>query len=287
MTHLARAALAFAVVASMARVAMPAECPAPSLPGGGPAATDCFVQWGGVPSLTGSCVDGTACDADGKADGVCTFPLQAFVNVAAGTCTGPLTAAPTVKPTKDAPGQALEAALAALDPAVPGCTTPGLAVPLRISLAGIKPGTARLRVTATAAGKRDVDKVKLRCDPSPTPPSFANQVQPILTARCAYPGAGCHDSTFRGGGQNLEAGAAYQESVGVRATQAPKLLRVKPSSLKASFMARKLLGAGIPPGIGGARMPLGCPGLPPVGGCLSDAELFTILSWIANGAPNN
>jgi hypothetical protein len=271
----------FAIGAMTAR----AQCPSPTLPGGGPAATDCFVQWGGVFSLTASCVDGTECDVDGKTDGVCTFPLQAFVNASSSGCmAAPLTAAPVVKPASET-GQALAAALAALDPAAPGCTAAGLAVPLRVSLAGIKPTVAKLKVTASAAGKRDSDKLKLRCDPNPTAPSFANVVQPILTARCAY--SGCHDATFRGGGQNLEAGAAYQESVGARSTQS-KLLRVKAGSVRSSFMARKILGQGIPGGFGGAVMPQGCPdGFPPAGGCLTDDERFTILAWIANGAPNN
>jgi hypothetical protein len=261
-----------------------AQCPSPTLPGGGPSSTDCFVQWGGVTSLNTSCVDGTACDVDGKADGVCIFPVQAFVNVSSAGCTSaPLTAAPLVKPAS-ATGQALAAALAALDPAAPGCTAAGLAVPLRVSLAGIKPGIAKLKVSASAAGKRDSDKLKLRCDPNPTAPSFASVVQPILTTRCAY--SGCHDATFRGGGQNLEAGAAYRESVGVRSTQS-KLMRVKAGSVRSSFMARKILGQGIPGVIGGAVMPQGCPGFPPAGGCLTDDEKFTILSWIANGAPDN
>ena len=30
-------------------------------------------------------------------------------------------------------------------------------------------------------------------------------------------------------------------------------------------------------------MPLGCPGVPPAGGCLPAAETFAILSWIADG----
>jgi hypothetical protein len=277
---LAVVALALAACATASH----AQCPSPTLPGGGPPTTDCFVQWAGVSSLNTSCVDGTACDADGKPDGVCTFPLQAFLNAPSDGCTASaLTAAPLVKPASET-GQALAAALAALDPAAAGCTVSGLAVPLRVSLAGIKPGIARLKVSASAAGKRDTDKLKLRCDRNPTPPGFASEVQPILTARCAY--SGCHDATFRGGGQNLEPGAAYGESVGVRSTQS-KLLRVKAGSIRASFMARKILGQGIPGIAGGALMPQGCPGFPPAGGCLTDAELFTVLAWIANGAPEN
>jgi hypothetical protein len=280
-----RAFVGALVLLAATRLPAAAQCPAPTVPGGGPPTTDCFVQWGGVPSLNTSCADGTACDLDGRADGACTFPIQAFVNVASEGCTAaPLSGTPLVKPATKPPGQALAAALAALDPSLPGCTAAAIAVPLRVSLGGIKPGTARLRVTAAAAGKRDTDKLKLRCDPNPTPPSFANVIQPILTTRCAY--SGCHDATFRGGGQNLEPGAAYQDSVNARSTQS-RLLRVKPSSIRASFMARKILGVGIPGVIGGAVMPQGCPGFVPAGGCLTEEELFTILSWIANGAPNN
>jgi hypothetical protein len=34
-------------------------------------------------------------------------------------------------------------------------------------------------------------------------------------------------------------------------------------------------------------MPQGCPGFPPLGGCLTREEIFTIVAWIAEGAPNN
>jgi hypothetical protein len=34
-------------------------------------------------------------------------------------------------------------------------------------------------------------------------------------------------------------------------------------------------------------MPFGCPLAPGVGGCLTNAEIYTILAWIQSGAPNN
>src|SRR6185436_1248940 len=111
-------------------------------------------------------------------------------------------------------------------------------------------------------------KVRLVCQRNTTPPSLANDVQPILTQRCAIPA--CHIGSSPGGGQNLEAGQAYSQSVNVRSIGARKLFRVKPGNVKASFMSRKILGVGIPPGIGGSIMPQGCPGLPPSGGCLTD-----------------
>src|SRR5205814_6935552 len=143
--------------------------------------------------------------------------------------------------------------------------------------------------TAASGGKRDKDTLKLTCLPSTVAPSFANAVQPIFTAKCAYAG-GCHDSGFRAGangsrpGQVLEPGVAYGDTVNVQSSESPKFLRVKPGSIKSSFMARKILGQGIvPQPIGGARMPLGCPGGPlPSGGCLDQDELFTLLYWIAN-----
>src|SRR5438128_1857342 len=60
---------------------------------------------------------------------------------------------------------------------------------------------------------------------------------------------------------------------------------VTPSSIRGSQLAHRILGQGLPRG--GAVMPQGCPGFPPAGGCLTTAETFTILSWIAEGAPSN
>ena len=270
-----------------------AACPDGSAPfgGGGPSSSDCFVAFCGTTSKKVSCADGTACDMDGKADGVCTLPLQACTAVSGlGSCSAtsldaPATAGPASSPT----AQQLSSALAALGTA-PGCTPPGLTVPLKLSLAGIKAGKAKLAVTATSGGKRDSDRLQLSCTPATTAPSFSQAVQPIFTAKCAY--SGCHDPFTKAGGQVLTEGMAYASDVGAKATLG-KYVRVQPGSIKRSDLARRVLGQGVP--AGGTQMPQGCPGIAPPGCpagtiadcCLTDAEKFTILSWIANGAPNN
>jgi hypothetical protein len=276
--------LSQAAVPGTARAACPGS-PPECLGGGGPAATDCFVQFSGVASTKVTCTDGDAsCDTDGVRKGSCTFALSACIGQSSASCTAaPLDGPVTVTPATPV-ATALQTAIAALDPVAGGCTAPGVVVPLQVSIAGIKPGKAKLTVQASAGGKKDRDKVKLTCVPSPTVPTLSNDVQPIMTARCAVPQ--CHSGPVPSEGQSLEAGQTYTTDVNVRATEAPKLFRVKPGNPKASFLVRKILGTGIPVG-GGAEMPQGCPGAPPPTGCLSDADRYTIIAWIKGGAPNN
>ena len=212
--------------------------------------------------------------------------MQGCINVPGlGTCTpAGLSGPPIVRPSKDPTGAALASALAALDPATFGCTPPGLALSLRLSLAGIKAGKSRLAVTASSGGKRDRDTLHLACLPGTAQPSFARDVQPILTTRCAI--RSCHTGppAAASGMQSLDAGVAWADSVNTPSTTG-KLLRVKPGSIKGSQLAHRILGQGLPRG--GTVMPQGCPGFPPAGGCLTQQDIFTILSWIAEGAPNN
>ena len=118
------------------------DCPPDCVAGGGPSATDCFIAWSGLPGMSETCADGEACDIDGKVDGICTLGLQGCINVPGlGACTpAGLSGPPTVTPSSNPTGRALAAALAALDPATHSCTPPGLGLPLKLSLAGIKPG---------------------------------------------------------------------------------------------------------------------------------------------------
>jgi hypothetical protein len=227
-----------------------AACPPDCLPGGGPAATDCFVAWSGIAATRATCVDGEACDADGQADGACTFPLQA-----------------------------------GLDPAAEGCSPAGLRVPLRPSVRGIRPVRVRLAVIAQSGGRRDRDRLVLTCQPSPSPPSFSGEIVPLFAARCVD--GACHNASFAGGGLDLEAAAAWDELVGARAEALSRMARVKPGSVRASFLARKILGGRAIPRGGNAAMPFGCPSFPPPGGCLEEGEVFAILSWIQNGAPRD
>jgi hypothetical protein len=267
-------------------VAARADCPPDCVPGGGPKATDCYLQWTGLATLTPEpCADGSACDADGEADGACTFPLQACVGAGAtdGCTPASLSGAPLVKPAGDPAGQALAAALAGLGAS--GCTPARIRVPLKVSLKGIKNGVAKLKVTASAGGRRDTDKLRLTCTPAPNAPSFAAAVQPIFTSKCAVPT--CHVGTPILGlsAPNLEAGNAYEMIVGQRGLQSRKTL-VQPGSLKKSYLAAKILGQKLMPGT--LRMPQGCPNGPlPPGGCLDEAQTFTILHWIQRGAPDN
>lgn len=274
--------------AGVARGTCPPDC---VLGGGKPPTTDCLVQWNGITDVNQSCVDGDACDTDGKVDGVCTLALAPCVNVPSTGCTpAPLTSA-TVKPTTLPAEAALQTTLTSLvgvtDQSCAAST--GFAIPLKggTTLGPIKNGVAKFKVTAVAGGK-DVDKLKLSCAPGA---QLTRDVQPIFTARCAIPS--CHSGPSPSGGHTLEAGKTWADNVNVKSLNPANGLRVKPGSIKGSFLARKILGIGIKDG--SSFMPQGCPGLPPTcpnnppncGGCLTPEEIVVILSWIQRGAPND
>src|SRR5262245_66627939 len=130
----------------LARVAS-AVCPgADCIAGGGPATTDCVLMWTGIANTVTTCVDGSSCDLDGTADGVCTFPLQACLDPdAACGVTGAATSV-RVAPAKLSSAGVLQGAIQALAPGQ--CTAPGFAVPVKRSpgLGPIRPGDARARV---------------------------------------------------------------------------------------------------------------------------------------------
>src|SRR5687768_9636259 len=130
------------VLLGFARIAG-ADCAPACVGGGGPAATDCVVTFGGIGSTVVSCVDGAACDQDGAADGVCTFPLEACLGVdpACG-----VTAMTSVKVTPASLPAAATLAAGIQGLAVGACTTPGFAVPIKRTPAKLKPGKARLKV---------------------------------------------------------------------------------------------------------------------------------------------
>jgi len=249
--------------------------------GGGPAATDCIVTWGGITAAATTCVDGSACDQDGTADGVCTFPLEACLGADPACGVTSVTGA-RVRPASLVDSGVLQAAIMGLAPGQ--CTTPGFAVPVKQSagLGPIKPGMARVKVMVAADGKRDPDALKLTC--LPAAPSFARDIQPILSQRCAV--AGCHDASTHFEELDLSAGAGPGSVVGKPSLEGGSLLLVAPGSIKKSFVARKILNRGLKFG-NGALMPFGCPGAPPPSGCPSEGERYSILAWIQSGAPNN
>jgi len=264
------------------RVPAWATCPGPEcFGGGGPPVADCIVTWSGIAAAATSCVDGTPCDLDGRADGRCTFSVAACLG-AAPSCNVAGTPRILVLPAKLPASKTLRAAIAALAPGQ--CTPPGLAVPVRrgAGLARMRPGVARVKVVATAGSAKDADVLRLTCRPAA--PSLQDAVQPMLTRRCAT--SGCHGETFPAAELVLSPGVAHGALVGAPSEEGGKLLLVKPGSIARSFLARKILGVGLSPA-NGSRMPPGCPGVPPFGGCPTDAELYTILAWIQAGAPPN
>jgi hypothetical protein len=195
-----------------------------------------------------------------------------------------------VKPAAKPAASALATALDQLAPSGEQCTEAVLPFDTR-SPKGTKVRRTRLVVKAQAGRRSDADKIIVEArpallftpDPAAPAPTFAADVQPIFTARCAVPA--CHSGPSPSAGQSLEAGQAYASSVNHPSTNTRKFLRVVPGNVQASYMARKILGEGILDST--AVMPQGCPGFPPSGGCLTDAEKATILAWIATGAPDN
>lgn len=270
---LAALALTTALAASAA-----ADCPPDCVGGGGPATNDCVIVWGGIEAPTSSCVDGASCDLDGAVNGSCTFPLSACLD-ADGSCAVGSVSSAKVAPAKL--GGALQAAMSTLRAGA--CTTPGFTVPVKYragALAPIKQGVAKLRVTAVADGKKDVDRLALTCLPGV--PSFEQYVRPIFEKSCAI--ETCHDSVIGDlGGLSLEPEVARATTVGMPADAPTKLPLVEPGSIKRSFLARKLLGKGLP-AASSAKMPEGCPVTVP---CLTNDEVTLILSWIQGGAPDN
>ena len=111
--------------------------------------------------------------------------------------------------------------------------------------------------------------------------SFAADVQPIFTARCAL--AGCHVTPFPQGALDLSAGTAYGQLVNFTTATVicplpAGVKRVAPGNAPNSYLIQKLNGFG--PCFQGLQMPA----LPPL---LTPTEQGKISSWILQGAPNN
>jgi len=119
-------------------------------------------------------------------------------------------------------------------------------------------------------------------DPSaPQPiadPSFAADIQPVLTQSCATSGV-CHVGPTSQLGLDLSSGQAYGNLVNVAATLNPGLNRVVPVLPDSSFLIF-MMESDATKRSGGRRMPLGAAPLP-------DAVIQTMKNWIANGAADN
>ncbi len=156
--------------------------------GGGNPSTDCAMEIYGLqlaptasgkPSHTAICTDGDACDADGQADGTCTFPIGVCLNVQDYRLNGEC--APTgvaavqllaVSPESDEM-QALVNAVSAAVPAADGACffSDGMKVALGMTSSGEpRRGRGVLRLRAVMNGehsRKDTDTIKLVCEPAP------------------------------------------------------------------------------------------------------------------------
>ena len=114
-------------------------------------------------------------------------------------------------------------------------------------------------------------------EPADTSMAFADDVQPIFTANCAF--SGCHAGSNPAQGMNLSDGQAYANIVNVQSNESG-LLRVDPGNPDQSYLVHKIQGTQGTVGGSGGQMPLG--GTP-----LTQAQINLIREWITNGAQEN
>ena len=285
--------------------------------GGGSARVDCLAVFEAAANTPAThpksirCTDGDpTCDADGVVNGICEFPITVCANSNfSPMCTLQGVQSITIAhalddgdPKFDPELQALQARVHnEVDPPTSvgdQCTTTTsfhLTVRGPFAAGVCKPtkGVVQMVTLSTLLdGKiyRDVDRLKLRCDPSPEGCSprvfftgtFDRVQHQIFNQSCAV--SGCHDSQSRTGNLLLEPGAAYTNLVGVAPDNVAadnagwkRVHVLSPTSgdPATSLLLQKLRG---PPDGFGARMPFGRPKL--------DQTLIDVVQlWIAAGAP--
>jgi len=147
---------------------------------GGDPETDCVMEFYGVelvaraegqPARAAICTDGAPCDADGRVDGGCTFPLALCFNVSdprLPECTPSSVA--NVKLVRGLPeGAGAEAmvgeAIAELPTSESMCVfSDGIRIELRDG--GMRRAKGRVKVRASGGGVSDIDNVRLICEPA-------------------------------------------------------------------------------------------------------------------------
>lgn len=108
-------------------------------------------------------------------------------------------------------------------------------------------------------------------------PTLSGDVQPILSANCAF--SGCHAGASPQQGMNLSSGQTFANTVNVASNES-NLDRIEPGQPDQSYLVHKIQGTQAQVGGSGARMPLGAPALP-------QADIDVIRAWITAGAQNN
>jgi hypothetical protein len=133
-------------------------------------------------------------------------------------------------------------------------------------------------VTAGACADFEAPKAVMPPDVLVATPSFANDIQPIFTLRCAT--SSCHSVTTHQVGMTLAAGHSYDNIVNRQSVFRPSWKRIVPFKPDSSFLIKVLLpdSATQHPEI--TRMPLGRPPL-------TSNQIQTIINWVAQGAPRN
>lgn len=144
--------------------------------GSGAPTSACVDEFYGIEVVgnVATCVDGAPCDADGKQNDSCLFPLGFCFSVAdpklpqcaPGAVTGVTIRA---KPVSAALTQAASAIAASLPLNGPTCIfSDGVAVPIQVTATGKKGGQTHVLVSSdTADGRHDADLVRLVCKPAP------------------------------------------------------------------------------------------------------------------------
>jgi hypothetical protein len=133
----------------------------PSFPGTGSAESECYVTFEGIATGRIDCTDGDTCDADGAANGTCSFPLRVCVAQPLTGCQPAATVTSlTATPTK------LAIPLPAVPASTPAC---GVTAPVAVGLRrnGQRPGRVSVKFVAKSDGKpkRERDVLRFRCLP--------------------------------------------------------------------------------------------------------------------------
>ena len=133
----------------------------PSFPGTGSAASECYVTFEGIATGQLNCTDGDpACDADGAANGTCSFAFRVCVAQALTGCQAATITSLKATPTK------LAIPLPAVPTSTPACGAPApVVVPLRRN--GNRPGRMSVAFVAKSdrKPKRERDVLRFRCLP--------------------------------------------------------------------------------------------------------------------------
>jgi hypothetical protein len=326
MTVLSRSALLVRLGIAAVVLATPRLSPAvpTEVGGGGGKAIDCLATFVAEVTFPASnprhvrCTDGDpACDADMEVNGVCTIPLVVCANSTfSANCS--LSGVSDIQvehaidngdPRFDPDFQALQARIDndIQPPTVlaDSCATASnIRVPIKGPLGNNKcrrGKTKRVKLFTDSVpvnGKvfRDVDVIRLQCDPSPLDGcnpqvlfggTFDRIQKQVFNQSCAV--SACHDSQSFAGGLLLETGASLTNLVEVdplnpSASNAGwKRVRVTTPDVsgdpETSFLHRKIQGD-LPDAGYGVRMPLGRPKLHP-----TLREVVRL--WILDGAPSS